>query len=291
MKQAATGIVVMAFAASVVASCSGESAPVFFSGDAGSLQDGSVRDAGSSGQDSASSTDSGTDSGSSSGTDSGADSGPRADSGPGGDSGGSSGGDGGGEAGVVSLAPDPQWTVNGAYLTLNKSTPSTVFSANDCDKTSFAMTPATVDMVPYDVGDPSAPRIEAIPEGTATITMPGAGAWSVNQAHMIMPGGRGGDLPFQVTFNYTDATSASAGTVTIPHDCIGGGPLTSGTTTLVYQGSYTPISGPTYCCGSWWEGTFGNPNPAKQVASLTILYTASKNPLWGSGRVWAVTIN
>jgi hypothetical protein len=277
----------MAFAARVLASCSGSFATLLpLSGDAGSAEDGTLGEAGSSGEDSGS--DSGADSGSSSGIDSGADSGSRADSGPGGDGGGGSGGDGGDGGG---LAPDPHWTVNGAYMTLNKSTPSTVFSANDCDKTSFATTPATVDMVPYDVGDPTPPHIEAIPEGTATITMPGGGAWTVNKAHMIMPGGRGGDRPFQVTFNYTDATSASAGTVTIPQDCVGGGPLTAGTTTLVYEGSYATISGPTYCCGGWWEGTFGNPNPAKQVTSLTIMYTASNNGLWGFGRVWAVTIN
>jgi hypothetical protein len=188
----------------------------------------------------------------------------------------------------ISTQSDPNWTVDGAYMTLNKGTPSSVFTASDCDKTQWGSTPQTVSGVAYDVGSSTPQFMESLPEGTAIVSAPGGGAWLVNHAYMIMPGGRGGAKNFQVTFNYADGTSFPTSNVVIPWDCNGGGPINGTDVTLINEGGYSAIGG-NNCCNSWWEGTFTNPNPSKQVTSLSVYYQAAGG--WNNGRVWAVTID
>jgi hypothetical protein len=185
---------------------------------------------------------------------------------------------------------DQAWKYSGGYYELSHTGGGQPFTASDCDPPSFNSSQVTVSNIPYDVGSTSIAKQSALPEGTVTVNVPFSN-WNVNNAYMLLPGGRGSARTFQVTFTYVDNSTAVADPFNVPHDCGGGGPFTDSAPveeTLTTQGQYPKAN---TCCNYWWDARFKNPQPAKAVKSITVYYQPSNNAGWGGGRVWAVTIN
>ena len=178
------------------------------------------------------------------------------------------------------LAP---WASSGDYLVLTK-TDATYFDGSDCPGNFFGENETTVNSVPFRVGPYlSGSKMAGL---TANKAVPAPyGDWAITKAHYTFPGGRCSGQPINVTFPYTDGSTATTGTATIPHDCSSAGTWSGQNFTIKHMGTY---GGP--CCDHWYYGVFTNPTPAKSVASFSAYYTDGCGGSY-NGQLWAVTID
>ncbi len=175
------------------------------------------------------------------------------------------------------------WELSGNHVMLTK-TDDTYFKNPACNGNWFGADDATVQGIPMKVGPHTAGGNMAGLAPNQVLPAPN-GAWTINNVHIIFPGGRCSGQPLRADFTYTDDSTSQTGTASIPHDCSHGGSSSGSNFSVSYQGAY---GGP--CCDAWWYGKFTNPEPGKQVKSLSVYYS---DGCGGSylGQIWAVTID
>lgn len=165
------------------------------------------------------------------------------------------------------LICDGPWTIYGDYLIHTKED-GAVFTGYDCPENFFGEDVPTVNGVPFAVGPYlyADTYLAGIPQGGVNVDAP-AGAYIVNNAYIIFPGGRCSSQTLQLGFNYSDGSSVTLDSVTIPHDCSASSTITATGVNIIHQGSY---GGP--CCDNWYWGQFTNPSPELEVDSIYIYY-------------------
>jgi hypothetical protein len=185
----------------------------------------------------------------------------------------------------LDLASALPWKPSGNYWVLTKSD-GTWFGGNDCPGNFWGVNEPTVSGVPFVVGPYMAGGGSQLAGILPNVYVPVPfGSWTVKSVYTIFPGGRCSGQPLNVTFKYTDGSTATTGTANIPHDCGYGGSWSGSNFNITGEGNY---GGP--CCAYWYMGQFLNPNPGKKVASFSFYYYDGCGGSY-SGQMWAATVD
>ena len=177
------------------------------------------------------------------------------------------------------------WQEQGDHIILTKNDAS-IFQGQDCDGNFFGTDVATVNNTPFAVGPylTSAGKMAGLLTGGVPVAVPN-GNWQVHNTYLLIPGGRCGDQPLDVTYQYVDGTTAGTGDAVVPWDCNTVSAITGTYFEIYHQGNYGGA-----CCDNWYWGRFFNPEPSKAVQSIYVGYQDGCGGVY-NGQMWALSID